>query len=79
MDAVARLLGNIGKRIRVVRPFEASSAETSIRSLTANILCRDHNSELGRTAVPLRFASSVTSKPVTIRYICLAPASFARP
>ena len=30
--------------------YGAEGTETSIRKLTANILCRDHNSELGRTA-----------------------------
>jgi hypothetical protein len=30
--------------------YGAEGSETSIRKLTANILCRDHNSELGRTA-----------------------------
>ena len=40
-----------GKRIRVEGGlFGGTPLETSIRKLTANILCRDHNSELGRTA-----------------------------
>ena len=39
-----------GKRIRVNGLFGAPGVETSIRNLTANILCHDHNNELGRTA-----------------------------
>lgn len=40
-----------GKRIRVEGGlFGSMPVETSIRKLTANILCRDHNRELGRTA-----------------------------
>jgi hypothetical protein len=40
-----------GNRIRIEGGFLGTPAvETSIRKLTANILCRDHNSELGRTA-----------------------------
>ena len=40
-----------GTRIRVHGGFFGTPpVETSIRKLTANILCRDHNKELGRTA-----------------------------
>jgi hypothetical protein len=45
-----------GKRVRVegaTGPWPGGGApkfETSIRRLTANILCREHNNELGRTA-----------------------------
>jgi hypothetical protein len=40
-----------GKRIRVHGGFLGTPpVETSIRKLIANILCRDHNNELGRTA-----------------------------
>jgi hypothetical protein len=40
-----------GSRIRIQGGFLGTPAvETSIRKLTANILCRDHNNELGRTA-----------------------------
>jgi hypothetical protein len=40
-----------GSRIRIEGGFLGTPAvETSIRKLTANNLCRDHNSELGRTA-----------------------------
>ena len=40
-----------GPRIRVRGGFlGAPVVETSIKKLTANILCRDHNQELGRTA-----------------------------
>src|SRR4051812_22347015 len=40
-----------GNQIRVVGGlFSTAQIETSIGKLTANILCQDHNSELGRTA-----------------------------
>jgi hypothetical protein len=40
-----------GKRIRVQGGFFGTPpVEISIRKLAANILCRDHNNELGRTA-----------------------------
>lgn len=40
-----------GKRIRVEGGiFTGMPVEMSIRKLAANILCRDHNNELGRTA-----------------------------
>lgn len=43
-----------GKRVRVEGPtggwLDTEAVEISIRKLTANILCRDHNNELGRTA-----------------------------
>jgi hypothetical protein len=40
-----------GKRIRVEGGlFEGMAVEMPIKKLTANILCREHNNELGRTA-----------------------------
>jgi len=44
----------LGRRVRVAGQtggwLDAGAAEISIRKLTANILCRSHNNELGRTA-----------------------------
>jgi hypothetical protein len=41
----------LGKRVRIESSsFGTPGVDLSVRKLTANILCRDHNNELGRTA-----------------------------